>query len=57
MRCEGLAWLGGLEVLQWLVSSPNLGLQTGDGDTWGYWNSMMVRQVSQIGEKRRDARR
>ncbi len=54
---EGLAWLQGLEVLQWLVSSPNLGLQTGDGDTWGYWNSMMVRQVSQIGEKRRDARR
>ena len=52
MRCEGLAWLGGLEVLQWLVSSPNLGLRTGDGDI-GYWNGMMVWQVSQIGEKQK----
>ena len=52
MWCEGLAWLGGLEVLQWLVSSLNLGLRTGDGDI-GYWNSMMVRQVSQIGEKQK----
>ncbi len=52
MRCEGLAWLGGLEVLQWLVSSLNLGLRTGDGDI-GYWNGMMVQQVSQISEEQK----
>ncbi len=50
--CEGLAWLGGLEVLQWLVSSLNLGLRTGDGDI-GYWNGMMVQQVSQISEEQK----
>lgn len=50
---EGLAWLRGLEVLQWLVSSPNIGLRTSGGDTWGYWNGMMVWQVSQIGEKQK----
>ena len=35
MQCEGVAWLRGLEVLQWPVSSPNLGLQTGNGGAGG----------------------
>ncbi len=52
MQCEGVAWLRGLEVLQWPVSSLNLGLRTGDGGA-GVLERMMVWQVSQISEKQK----